>query len=190
MLYREGEAMTTVPDDDVTRLVGYLKYQAEKEPEAIRALVQGGHDSLLGILDGISPEQAAFKPDADTWSVLEVLEHVVTGKHEVVRLCTGLAGGKAYDGVGPEGEKATIQDGVTRVSFDSLDDARSSAESEHAELLAFIEGLSPETDVEARYKHFIFGALTCREWAVFQRVHDLDHGNQIEKVKAAPGYPA
>jgi hypothetical protein len=185
----EGEAMTTVPDDEVTKLVSYLKYQAEKEPEAIREFVQGSHDSLLGILDGITEEQAAFKPSADVWSVLEVLDHVVTAKREVCRLCTGLASGKTYDGVGPEEERATVQDGLSRVHFESLDDARSAAETEHAGLLAFIDGISPETNVEARYKHFIFGALNCREWAAFQRVHDLDHRNQIEQVKAAPGYP-
>ena len=181
--------MTTVPDDAVTKLVSYLKYQSEKEPEAIRGLVQGGHDSLLGILNGVTEEQAKFKPDADTWSVLEVLEHVVTGKREVFRLCTGLADGKAYGGVGPEEENVEIQDGIARVSFDSLEDARSATETEHAAQLTFIASVSPETDVEARYSHFIFGALNCREWAVFQRVHDLDHGNQIEQVKAAPGYP-
>jgi hypothetical protein len=181
--------MTTVPDDVATRLVSYLKHQAKKEPEAIRGLVQGGHDSLLSVLDGITEEQASFKPSDDIWSALEVLEHVVTGKHEVCRLCTGLAHGKAYEGVGPDEERVTIQDGITRVHFESLADARSAAESEHAEQLTFIASISPETDIEARYSHFIFGALNCREWAVFQRVHDLDHGNQIEQVKATPGYP-
>ncbi len=181
--------MTTVPEDVVTRLVSYLKHQAKKEPESIQGLVQGGHDSLLTVLDAMTEEQAKFKPSTDIWSALEVLEHVVTGKHEVLRLCTGLAHGETYAGVGPDEESATIQDGITRVHFESLADARAAAESEHAEQLTFIASLSPETDVEARYSHFIFGALNCREWAVFQRVHDLDHGNQVEQVKAAPGYP-
>ena len=181
--------MTTVPEDVATRLVSYLKPQEKKKPEVIRGLVQGGHDSLLNVLDGMTEEQAKFKPSADIWSALEVLDHVVTGKHEVFRLCTGLANGETYDGVGPDEERATIQDGITRVHFDSLAEARAATESEHAEQLTFIANLSPETNVETRYSHFIFGALNCREWAVFQRVHDLDHGNQIEQVKAAPGYP-
>jgi hypothetical protein len=33
-------------------------------------------------------------------------------------------------------------------------------------------------------------SLNCRQWAAFQRVHDVDHMEQIKQVKAAPGYPA
>ena len=181
--------MTTVPDDAVTRLISYFKHQAGKDREAIKKMVQEGHDGLLGVLDGMTEEQATFKPSADTWSVLEVLEHVATAKREIARLCAGLARGETYEGVGPDEERVTIQDGLSRMSFGSLDEARSTTEASHREQLAFIASLSPEADVEARYKHFIFGALNCREWAVFQRVHDADHGNQIEQVKAAPGYP-
>jgi hypothetical protein len=35
-----------------------------------------------------------------------------------------------------------------------------------------------------------FGPLHCKAWYLFQRVHDIDHANQINAVKEAPGYPA
>jgi hypothetical protein len=31
--------------------------------------------------------------------------------------------------------------------------------------------------------------MNCRQWAVFQRVHDADHAPGIGKIKATPGFP-
>jgi hypothetical protein len=182
--------MTTVPDDVRDRLVSYFKRQASKGTEAIAEAVQEGHDGFLEVVDGISEEQAKFKPSPDVWSVVEVLQHAATTKRELAVLCGKLARGESYGGLGVEGEGATAQDGVTLVHFGSLAEARAAVEETHGELMSFVAGLSPETNVDARFKHFIFGALNCREWAVFQRVHDGDHARQIEQIKAAPGYPS
>ena len=35
----------------------------------------------------------------------------------------------------------------------------------------------------------MFGDLHARAWHLFQRVHDLDHMNQIAAVKQDDGYP-
>ncbi len=182
--------MTTVPDDVRGRLVSYFKHKASKGTEDIKQTVREGHDGLLGVLDDISEEQATFKPSAEVWSVLEVLQHVATTKRELAILCTALARSETYQGLGPEGEEAATQDGISRMQFRSLADARSATEEAHGELMAFVDGLTPEADLDARYNHFVFGALNCREWAVFQRVHDGDHARQIEQIKAAPGFPS
>jgi hypothetical protein len=182
--------VTTVPDDVRERLVSYFKHQAAKGTGAIEEAVAEGHEQFIGLLDGISEEQARFKPSAEVWSILEVLQHAATTKRELALLCAALSRGETYEHLGPEGEEASTQDGIMRVQFNSLAEARSATESAHGVLMAFIDGLSPNADLEARYKHFIFGALNCREWAVFQRVHDGDHARQIEKIKAAPGFPS
>ncbi len=38
--------------------------------------------------------------------------------------------------------------------------------------------------------YFLFGALNAREWAVFQRIHDVDHTPHIGQIKASSGFPA
>jgi hypothetical protein len=35
----------------------------------------------------------------------------------------------------------------------------------------------------------MFGPLTSREWIAFQRLHAMDHIQQIEIIKANPDYP-
>ena len=182
--------MTNVPDDVRERLVSYLKHQASKGTEDIKDAVREGHDGLVSVLDGISEEQARFKPTEEVWTVIEVLQHAATVKRGVAHLCATLARGERYQSLGPEGEDPSAQDGITLMRFHSLAEARAATESAHEDLMAFIDGLSPEANLDTRFKHFIFGALNCQEWAVFQRVHDGDHERQIEQIKAAPGFPS
>lgn len=179
--------MTTAQDELIQRVGGYIRHNATKEPAAIRELVIEGHARLAGLLSGLSAAQATFKPAPDVWSALEVMAHVVTAKRGVARICARLARGEQVANFGGEGEE---QNGVTRGAFASLAEATAAAETADQELVAFIDGLSDEANTTTRYKHFLFGDLNCREWAVFQRVHDGDHSNQMQQITSAPGYPA
>ena len=82
------------------------------------------------------------------------------------------------------------QDGVTGRTYATLAEAREAAGTSQEALVAFVNGLSEASNTEETFDHFLFGPLNCRQWAVFQRVHDGDHGNQIEKIKAADGFPS
>ena len=172
--------MVTVPDDVRDRVLSYVNHQAAKEPAAIAGVVQQGQDRLLGLLEGLSEEQSAFKASAEDWSVLEVLRHVVDSKRGVARRCAVLARGEASTSFEPADEIA---------AFATLPEARAALDSGHQELLRFLSTLSPETNVESTDDHPFFGPLNCRQWAAFQRVHDGDHADQIEQIKAASGFP-
>ena len=162
------------------RLTSYVKHQVSKGPDGIRDTVQKGHDQLMGLLEGLSDEQASFKPSAEEWSVFQVLDHVLSAKHATVRLCATLARGEASDGFG-EGDGEKVR---------PLTALRERLDAAHGEQPDFVAALSPETNVETRYDHFLFGAFNCQEWAAFQRIHDGDHAGQIEQIKSAQGFPA
>ena len=180
--------MTTAPDEVIERVGGYIRHNASKEPQAIRELVQRGHEQLVGLIDGLSEEQARFKPAADKWCVLELLRHVVSAKRGVARICAQLARGEQPTDFRGEGEE---QDGVMGSrEFVSLAEAREALEAAHDQLLAFVDGPLAEANVDLRFRHFLFGELSCREWAAFQRVHDGDHAAQIEQIKSAQEFPA
>jgi len=180
--------VTTEQLEMADRIRSYIQHNATKEPASIRDLAQKGHAQVIGLIEGLSPEQVSFKPSADDWAVLETLRHVVAAKRGVARACVRLARGEQVAGLGGEGQE---QDGVMGRDYASLGEVREAMDAAHAELLTFIDGLtSSQPDVETRFEHFIFGALNCREWAVFQRVHDGDHSNQVQQITSAPGYPA
>ena len=173
--------MVSVPDDLKERVLSYIAHQSEKQPEGIAGVVEQGHDQLVGLLEGLSDEQAAFKASAEDWSVLEVLRHVVGSKRGVARRCSVLARGEASASFEPADEVG---------SFASLSEARAALDAGHRELLASVQAPTPDANVDVTFDHPFFGPLNCREWAVFQRVHDGDHAGQIEKIKAADGFPA
>ncbi len=174
--------MGSVPDDDLKeRLLSYIAHQSEKQPEGIAGVVEQGHDQLVGLLEGLSEEQAAFKASAEDWSVLEVLRHVVGSKRGVARRCSVLARGEASASFEPADEVGV---------FASLSEARAALDASHRELLSSVRVPTPDVNVDVTFDHTFFGPLNCREWAVFQRVHDGDHAGQIEKIKAADGFPA
>jgi hypothetical protein len=180
--------MATAPAPDVIeRVTSYIKHQGTKSPEALRDMIQTAHDRLVSLLDSMSAEQASFKPGAEDWSALELMHHVVSAKAGVARACERLAKGEVIPSQGGEGDG---QDGMMRGEpFTSKGDARSAVEAAHGEMLSFLEHSLPKANLEVRFHHFLFGDLNCAEWAAFQRVHDGDHANQIEQIKAAPGYP-
>jgi hypothetical protein len=151
-------------------------------------MIQSAHDRLTSLLDGMSQEQASFKPSADDWSVLQLMQHVVSAKTGVARACERLAKGEVIPSQAGEGDG---QDGMMRGEpLTSIADARAAVGKAHQELLSFLDNSLPQANLDVRFHHFLFGDLNCAEWSAFQRVHDGDHANQIEQIKAAPGYPA
>lgn len=172
-----------MPATDVReRVIAYVKHNAAKDPNEIRDVVRKGHDHLVGLLEDMTDAQARWKPDAEAWPVLEVLQHVIASKHGTARLCAALARGDELSG------QAALGDAGKELS--SLADARSELADAHRGLLDFVATVSPATNLEASFDHPWFGPHNCREWAVFQRVHDGDHIAQIEQIKASPGFPA
>ena len=175
--------MVTPPDEVKDRVLSYIKHQAAKSAPALRGVVQQGHDQVMGLLAGMSDEQAGFKSSAEEWSVFEVLQHASEAGRRTARGCVALAAGGETNKIERAGQ-------IKNEPFTSLDQARAALDAGHQELVDFIDTLSPETNVEATLAHPFFGPLNCREWAAFQRVHDGDHAGQIEQITSAAGYPA
>jgi len=185
----DGVRHLTLPDDVRAYIVRFIREGAAKEPADIAAIVQEGHDELLAALHGLSEAQARHKPAPDEWSVLELMDHVVTVKRSMAGLCRHLSEGSWPPGLTAEFQEEAAQDGVTLARFTSLAEARQAADEAHAGLLDFIRSITPETNTEKEFRHFLFGSMNCRQWAVFQRVHDADHAPAIGRIKATPGFP-
>lgn len=185
----DGVRRARLSDDALNYVLTFIKDSAAKPPSGIAAAVQEGHDYVLRNIEGVTDAQAAWKPAPDEWSILETMAHIVTVKRVTVALTTHLGAGNMPPGFGPHLEKEESQDGVTLAKFETIVEARESAQSAHDELLALIEKLDG-MDTDTRFRHFFFGPMNAREWACFQRIHDGDHFPQLESVRLSPGFPA
>jgi hypothetical protein len=70
-------------------------------------------------------------------------------------------------------------------SIEELRQALADLWRETAELVSSL----PEGNLERTWDHPAFGPLNFREWIAFQRIHAMDHIQQMEKIKAHPDYP-
>jgi len=171
-----------VTDDARQRLVSYLEHQAKKDVPRIVELIEEQRGRLLALLDGVTDEQAAFRPGADQWSITDVLRHVIAAEEGVARIVESLARGVVPDGSRALGSQIPDEGQSLSALIERLRAAR-------AGLLERVRGWPASPDLTATYDHPFFGPLNCKGWAAFQRLHDADHIGQLEQVKAAAGYP-
>lgn len=177
----EGVLKANIPQRSKEWVLAFIAEHSMKEPAQIAAVVQEGHDEVLAAIAPLSDAQAKQKLADDSWSVLDAMAHVVTTKEVCAGLCGSLAGGSRPPGIGPEWEEEAAQDGITNVSFDTLAAAREAAVTAHQQLLGTISNLE-SANLDVTFKHYIFGPMNARQWAIFQRIHDGDHIAQIRAM--------
>ena len=171
-----------VTEDARQRLVSYLGHQASKDVPVLVELVEEQRARLLALLDGVSEEQAAFRPAPDQWSITDVLRHVIAAEEGVAGIIESLARGAVPDGRRALGSQIPDEGQPLAALIERLGVAR-------AGLLARVRGWPASPDLAATFEHPYFGPLNCKGWLAFQRLHDADHIGQLEQIKAAEGYP-
>jgi hypothetical protein len=181
----DGNRMLTLPDEAHARVMKFIAERSAKSTAEIAAAAQEGHNSILAGIDGLSEEQAAWKPAPDEWCALELMAHVVTVKRIMPVLSTALGEGELPPGFGPQFEEAKAQDGVMAASFATIGEAREAAQAAHRDMLAVIARL----DDAATELTFVFGSMIARVWACFYRVHDADHGPALLRLRRRADFP-
>ena len=169
--------------EEFRRINSYLQSQGERHTfselwtRLIRARI-----TVMDAVDGVTQEQAEFRPDPDEWSISEVLHHLLTSSERVAETVDALSRGESINPgrIDPPREEntETIEDLTTRLREDSI------------AWSALTQRLPASPPPEPTVPHSMFGELHARAWYLFQRVHDLDHAGQIEKNKQAQDYPA
>ena len=186
----DGTKVMSMPDEIRDWVIAFVRDNARKSPSEIEAVVQEGQRELLAALEGVSEAQAAYKPGADDWSILELVAHEVSVKQVIGTLAAALRNGALPPGFGPHFEEAKAQDGFIVTRFDTLARAREAAQAAHDAIVTFVRGFDGSVNTDLTFRHYYFGAFNAREWPVFLRIHDGDHTTTIGKIKAAAGYPA
>jgi hypothetical protein len=186
----DGSRAPSLPDELRLGAIEFVRSNARQPAAHVAEVITTGHHRMMAALDGMSEAQAAFKPSPDEWSVLELMAHVVSTKQVMGVLTAAMAKGELPPGFGAATETQASQDGFIVSKFETLAAARTAAEEAQVSMLSFARGLDGGVNTELEFKHYIFGAFNCREWVVFQRIHDDNHAPQVDQIKASPGFPA
>jgi len=169
----------------VQQALSYVRHQAAKSMDDLAALMERTAVDCDRSVDGVSDRQGAFVYDQE-WSIKEVLGHLLLSLSAVNEDLAGVAEGgesHAFYGEGPFGKSPTS--GGDR----SILELRKALADSWSETIGLARSLSEQAGRKPVPEHPVFGPLNVKEWIVFQRLHALDHVQQIERVRAAGGYP-
>jgi len=150
--------------------------------ETIVARVRETQGRLLGVLAAVDESGARWKPADDEWCIRELTLHARFTEQLVAKLVHCAARGippTAEDLAGAGIGMMPADDGRSYAGV--LDDLRAANEG----VIDAVRAAPDEPNMEFRMPHPIFGPLNCFEWAAFQCVHDLDHIQHAERIRAA-----
>ena len=176
-------------------------------PDLLQKVAEA-REQTVACAEGLSHEQANFKPDPDTWSISETIEHLVYAED-------GGVGGMwdaliEYNLGHPSWEGELIHQGsrieeVVDKTWQTKEKVPESAapqwggaigywiaalKARQQVLEAFGEAVG-ETDLESIiHPHPISGPLDIRQRLEFLRFHMERHQKQIEELKKHPAFPS
>ncbi|SVA24810.1 uncharacterized protein METZ01_LOCUS77664, partial [marine metagenome] len=136
---------------------------------------------LIDEVENTTQTQADFAYDSKEWTISEVAHHVVLSTESVARVVESLSIGKNPDASGVEPSRIGADSGIEVLRDRILGGA--------VRWSAMTERLPDNPDLSFTARHDFFGELHAPAWYLFQRVHDLDHLNQIKSVKEQKDYP-
>lgn len=151
------------------------------DPPGVLSQMNSNAQAIRALVAGCSGHQARWKPDAASWSVLEVVNHLLDEEREDFRARLDLIlhrGGEAWFRIDPEGW-------VTRRGYNqrelepSLDGFLAARE----ESLAWLRGLG-QVDWTMAYQA-PFGAIRAGDILASWLAHDLLHMRQLVELKWA-----
>lgn len=157
-------------------------------------------EALLEKVKGLSDEQLNFKPDADTWSVAQCVEHIAITEGNL----SGLIQVTLKNNNEPEKEKISdemvlkiITDRSSKVKtneqstpkngFGSYQGSLKEFKSKREDLLNYVK--STQDDLHDHYFDFPFGATDGYQIILFISGHCERHTAQIAEVMEHPNFP-
>ncbi len=159
--------------------LSYMRHQASKSLGDLVAPVERTAADCDRCLEDVSEEQATFKYDQE-WCIKEVLGHMLISGKGVNREIANLVEDR------PSAREARM--GVASGADRPVGELRRALADLWRETARLVGSLPEDGNLERTWGHPMFGSLNFREWIAFQRLHAMDHVQQMEKVKAHPDY--
>jgi hypothetical protein len=134
----------------------------------------------------MSDAQANFAP-AGEWSAREVVNHFL----EVTRGVNQQVSRLTRTGQMPSGslDEETLADQGGKADCQTVQEMSAWLAEIFDDIVALTRSLEGNRHLDETFPHPMFGQLNILEWIAFQRLHGMDHMQQIDKNKADPAYP-
>lgn len=177
---------------------------SKKEKKSAAKFLKQTRKEVEDAVKGLSEAQLKFKPAADVWSVEECLKHIAMTEQAL----WGMADAVLKQPATPEKRseiKWTDEDVIKRIEdrstkvktmdpmkpentpFKSAAEALESFKQNRDKLIDYVK--STDADLRNHVMAMPFGALDGYQFILFISAHSNRHMQQINEVKANPGFP-
>jgi hypothetical protein len=160
--------------------LAYARHQAAKSLADLEALMERTGADCARCLDGVSDAQASFS-HGEEWSMKEVVGHMLGSSVAINHEIAGLVAGREPPPTG--------RTGVTAGGDRPVEELRGALAELWVETGRLVASLPEDGDLERTWDHPWFGPLNFKEWIAFQRLHAMDHLQQMDRLKAHKDYP-
>ncbi len=165
--------------------------------------LRASQDQLLNEVKGLSEEQWLYKPDAESWSIAETVEHLAKSEQNIFGMAQMSLQQEPAPGIK---EKLNFTDEMllglitsreqkvkTRPEFEptqQFSDYKGSLKAFKEKRKENIQyARSTNDNLRDYYAEFPFGWIDTYQVILFMSGHTERHIGQIEEVKASSGYP-
>jgi hypothetical protein len=154
-------------------------YTVEDLLRSLQNLRQG----MTRLLNGLQEHQVAFSPDPNTYSLSEVITHLIAAQGNTYNGLIDISASTIphIDPV-PRGEGAGAEKGV---SATTLQLRLKEATQKYVDVVKVTAKDTDETVTEVPF----FGKVTAKGWLLFQIAHDLDHLKQAQVLRRSADFP-
>jgi hypothetical protein len=176
----------------------------EKERESAIKRLTRSRQTLLEAIEGVTENQARWKPAPDRWSILEYVEHLAISDDSLVELVQRSLKTPAR----PETEdqrrereqkirETPMPRGVNRAPetlrpaarFKSLAEALAAFEASRERTLEYT--LTTQEDLRSHFSpHTVLGPLDGYQWLTGNAHHAESHAGHIREIREMAGFPA
>jgi hypothetical protein len=176
--------------------------------EERRLAVERLHSSrakFASAIQGVSAEQAKFKPAPEQWSILELAEHIAISDESLRGLIRRALATPAQPELAaqvqandfryhrefrphPKGVNKAPESMCPHNRFATLADAAAEFNRQREGTIAY----AAETQDALRdhmSPHLVFGAMDAYQWLMACSIHVESHSHQMSEVKLDPNYP-
>ncbi|HEY6330459.1 MAG TPA: DinB family protein [Blastocatellia bacterium] len=166
--------------------------------------IDGTRDRIYDRVEGLSSEQATYRLQPGSWSVLDLVEHVCMTEAAVTmrisKLLTqaeseGASGSMSpfsFDDIGKlaEGKKFNAPEAVHPVGASSLAEVVTRMRAGRESLRGLRSRLESVNASAVTYPHPAFGPLNPYQWLALAGFHEDRHLAQVEAIIASPSFPS
>jgi hypothetical protein len=176
----------------------------DKERETALALLERSRTKLLKAVEGVTEQQARWKPGPERWSILEYVEHLAVSDDELVALVKKSLQTPAY--VETEEERRAREQKIRETPvprganhapenlkpvarFESLTVAMSAFLTARERTLEYAR--STTDDLRSHFTpHPVLGQLDAFQWLCGNARHVETHAAHVVEIRSMPDFPA